>query len=287
MKVVLALSLLGVAFGCMPSQAPNRGPGPNEGPGPDEGSSPSMDSGPKPEKPFLFGVEGAWPPYAFQDETTGRGIGFLLDAVREVCKVAGRKCDIVFSMSNLENCYDPEDQSGEALNNRHFDACLGWTATMQRWNVFNFSSPMLDIVPAQIYVKSDSGIADSDALQGKKIGFRKYWYMDKFCMRHSGLAIGDDQVEEIDAVTGWEDVVKALEDGKVEAVVLPDNHDIAREKNLMPLITGVDCSYGGATGLMHRKDVDTTWFSEALREIKEGFAYSDLCKKWNVHNCCQ
>ncbi|CAH1797763.1 unnamed protein product [Owenia fusiformis] len=275
MKVVHTLSLLCAIFGYLLSQSQVMG------------ADHDKDSDHEQEDPFLFGVEGAWPPYSYQDEATGKGIGFLHDAVREVCKVAGKNCGIVYSMSNLENCYNPEKLSGKGLNDRHFGACLGWTATMPRWNVFNFSSPMLDITPAQIYVKSDSGISSVDALEGKTFGFRQFWYMDKFCMRHSGLAIDDEQVKEIFAENGWEDVAKALDDGKVDAVVLPDGHELAREKNLMPLVTAVDCSYGGATGLMHRKDVDTTWFSKALREVKEGFAYSDLCRKWNVQNCCQ
>lgn len=284
MRVILALSLLSVALGCVPTPTPNPNPAPNPSPGPTPNPDPSTK--PKDENITLFGIAGGWPPYSYQDEGTGQGKGFLFDVVKAVCRQCGKKCDIVYSLSNEENCFNPEDLTGKGLNDRHFDACVGWTATIPRWNVFNFSSPMLDVKLAQMYVQKDSGVT-TDNLKGKKIAFRKFWYMDKFCIRQSGVEIADDQVEEIVGRTGWEDLLPSLLEGKVEAIVVPNGHPLAQANNLVPIGPAVDCSYGGAAGLMHRKDVDTTWFEEGLRELKAGFGYEELCKKWSVNNCCK
>ncbi|CAH1788276.1 unnamed protein product [Owenia fusiformis] len=286
MRAFIALSLLGVALGCFQT-APGPGPDPMTTPNP--GPNPGPEPKPMKMKPFLFGVEGAWAPYSFQDSLTGKAVGFLHDVVKAACDGCGRECDLTFIGTSLDRCYNPESMSGDGLNDRHFDACVGWTATIPRWNVFNFSVPMLTAQSAQMYVMEGSEVT-ADNIQGSsyKIGFRRYWYMDKFCIRRNGLDVADENVVEIEAMDddGWMDVAMALENGQIDAAVMPDGHPIAMAKNLVPLGIAVSCNFGGEIGLMHRKDVDTMWFDSCVAQMQyTSNAWYDLCSKWQVPNC--
>ncbi|CAH1773016.1 unnamed protein product, partial [Owenia fusiformis] len=120
-------------------------------------------------KTFLFGIEGAWEPYAFQDNKTGEAIGFLHDVIKALCAICGKKCDTVFIAEHLDRCYDPEKTMGEGLDNRHFDACIGWASTQYRRNTYSFYGALVEPTKAQVYVKKGSGMSKVEQLEGKTI----------------------------------------------------------------------------------------------------------------------
>ncbi|CAH1789478.1 unnamed protein product [Owenia fusiformis] len=237
----------------------------------------------KKDKIYLFATEGNWKPYTFQDETSGDSVGFFHDLIAAVCSHCDKKCDTVFIDDHLDKCFNQEELTSSGLMDRHFDACVGWVPIRDILNILNFTSPFLSVDKSRMFTRPGSGVSSVMDIPGKSIGFRQFWFMDKYCARRNGFQVADSDVLEIRIEDGWQDVIQALNEEKVDVVVIPEG--TSGTESLVPIGDAFECAEVGY-GLIHRKDVQMSWFGECLRDNnrKTGM-FQSLCNHWGVDNC--
>jgi len=97
----------------------------------------------KDTKTWLFAMSGRRKPYQFVNDI-GELEGFNVDIIKEVCRVAGKKCDVV--LSPFTECGFTErdiNYPGRGLMSGWFDACVGYANTVDRQGSYDFTDPFL------------------------------------------------------------------------------------------------------------------------------------------------
>ncbi|CAH1778259.1 unnamed protein product [Owenia fusiformis] len=236
------------------------------------------------EKTWLFALEGSWEPYTYLNAETGQLKGFLLDLIYEACLRCDMKCDTIYIGENIQSCFNPMNYTAEGLFNRYFDGCVGWGPTALRKNVLAFSSPLTKAPLARLYTRATSGITRPDeAVAGKTVGFRAFWFTDKLCARYNLLPqLRDEDVRNIEVTNGWEDLLTQLVQRDVDLILLPDGYK--GTEDLVAVGEAFSCTEGPLS-LMHRKDVDLSWFGKCVQDLYRVDRYHTLCTNWDVKTC--
>ncbi|CAG5136370.1 unnamed protein product, partial [Candidula unifasciata] len=93
---------------------------------------------------YLFVSDGKKRPYSYVNDF-GELVGFDLDIVNAVCKLADRSCHTV--LAEFTECIFTDrsiDYAGTGLMAARFDGCPGYQITTDRQNEFDFTLPYLD-----------------------------------------------------------------------------------------------------------------------------------------------
>jgi ABC-type amino acid transport substrate-binding protein len=96
------------------------------------------------EQAYLFAADGKQKPKSFINEY-GALVGFDVDLVNAVCKVAGKTCYMV--LAEFTECIFTDrdiDYSGRGLWADWFDGCTSYAITSDRLNEFDFTLPYLE-----------------------------------------------------------------------------------------------------------------------------------------------
>lgn len=276
-RLLLTLLCCGMVFACLPQI--------DEPPKDDKDEMEMM------KRTSLFALEGNWYPYSFMNEENGMATGFLSDLVKKVCDRCGESCGQVFIGEHLDRCMNLPELTADGLNNMHFDACVGWTPTVPRMNLVNFSSPILEAPLAQMYIRPTTlNIGSLDDIAGRKVGFRKYWFMDMFCARRYGVPVEEEDAVQVEVTNGWTDLVDVLKNREVDVIVLPYDPNnpemIPGTDTLVPFGSPVSCTEDGY-GLMFRKGAfeKLEWFGKCMEEMVYDGSFEQLCSDWGIPNC--
>ncbi|CAH1788506.1 unnamed protein product [Owenia fusiformis] len=242
------------------------------------------------EKTWLLAVEGGMAPYSSLDQSTGHAVGFIYELVYEACTRCNMKCKTVFTGNDTKMCWDPigpPPLESKGLFNNYYDGCIGWAPTPLRENVLAFSAPFLEAKKGRFYTRTSSNIKSlTDIVPGKKVGFRFGHYLDVFC--------GRTILENLDVELALEDTRNYISpeytellqhlkvDKKVDVAFLPEG--LEGTEDLLVLGGVHNCTTSGL-GIMHRKDVDFSWFGKCLAEVERVGRYKALCTHYNTTRC--
>ncbi|CAH1788507.1 unnamed protein product, partial [Owenia fusiformis] len=242
------------------------------------------------EKTWLLAVDGDWFPYSYLSNQTGQALGLVQELVYEACTRCNMRCKTIYLANDGKTCWDPVGPPplhSEGLFNRHFDGCLGWGATLFRENVLKFSAPFLEPKRGRFYTRTTSDIKSlSDLVPGKKVGFVDGHYLDVYCGRAILKSQGNSQLAGADILkypTSFTDVLQKLKVTKeLDVAFLPEYQEGTED---LLVLGGVhNCTTSGL-GIMHRKDVDFSWFGKCLAEVERVGRYKVLCDRYNSQRC--
>ncbi|CAH1788760.1 unnamed protein product [Owenia fusiformis] len=280
LQVMLFFVVLGTASirGCFPSSTPGVGGGEVVMPDGEKMSEKDMD------KTYLFAVEGNWFPYSSVDKYTGKAVGMMYEMIKDVCHMCDMKCDTVFLGDNAERCYDASDMSSRGLNDRHFDACVGWGRTISRMNTLNFTRPFMTATMAALYAHPDSGITTVADIFPASVGFRAAYYMDALCARRNAF-FGSDTLDPSSVVYvdgDWTTVLEKLTNREFDVALLPEGRD--GTDGLVKITDSFDCTHGGLA-MMTRKDVDMSWWDKCFMDYAMSGMQEQLCMNYDTKRC--
>ncbi|XP_013380036.1 uncharacterized protein LOC106151348 isoform X2 [Lingula anatina] len=216
---------------------------------------------------FSYGIN--YPPTDYLDRN-GFLKGLSSDLMTEVCKAAKKNCTHVVRY-NPPTCWDSLKKTGEGLQNREVDGCVGFYRTVERSNVFAFVGNMYEPPKGAFYTKVGATVDIATA----KIGFRQLFYTDATCLTRNSVTFDADAIYETSAPT-WSELVTKLNASEIDVIFAPE--DIGLLANLQKLPTTYDCTIGKG-GVMVRKDMknDMMWIHEGLEKIKESGKFQELC----------
>lgn len=154
---------------------------------------------------FILGLDDAYPPMGFRDETTNEIVGIDIDLAREVCKRLG--VELVLQPIS----WDAKDME---LDSKNID-CIwnGLTVNESRVQTYTFSKPYM--ANAQVILVPDgSDITSKTALAGKTVGTQS---------GSAGLeALQGDEIFAQLTVSEYADYLTAyldLKAGRIDAIV--------------------------------------------------------------------
>jgi len=246
----------------------------------------------------LFGIYDNFPGFSYMDEKTGMASGMAKEVVEMACGACSEnlRCDTVFIGDFHERCFDPESLTGEGLMDYHYHACVGWAPTTMRMNVFNFSAEFIRTPKSAVYAKPGTDLTDLEAMAKAIVGFRQYWYHDAMCLRknmmeYDGSLLPDENVKIVD-VDSWDKLKMGIDNDEYQFAMMPAG-DPASE-GLMMVGEPMSCTEGGFS-LMHRKDMDMSWFdmcswmslkTDEWDPMGKHGNYRRMCQKWGLDDLC-
>ncbi|CAH1779622.1 unnamed protein product, partial [Owenia fusiformis] len=217
------------------------------------------------ERTWLFALEGNWEPYSYLDQNTQQAKGLLQKLIYEACSRCDMKCNTVYIGDNIQLCYNTRNHTSEGLFNDYFDGCVGWAPTALRKNVLAFSSPLLKAPSSRLYTRQTTQITRPDqVVPGEIVGFREFWYMDKLCARQHILP--DLKDEDVRGSNGFQDLLQQLVQKDIDLALLPDGYE--GTEDLVAVGEPFDCAEAPLS-LMHRKDIDLSWFGKCVKDLYE------------------
>ncbi|CAH1779620.1 unnamed protein product, partial [Owenia fusiformis] len=95
-------------------------------------------------------------------------------------------------------------------------------------------------------------------------GFREFWYMDKLCARQHILP--DLKDEDVRGSNGFQDLLQQLVQKDIDLALLPDGYE--GTEDLVAVGEPFDCAEAPLS-LMHRKDIDLSWFGKCVKDLYE------------------
>ncbi|XP_077998001.1 L-arginine-binding protein-like [Glandiceps talaboti] len=217
----------------------------------------------------------------------GEIAGFTIDLVNEVCKEAGKKCQIVFDEGTRCHTHRVGEHSGigRGLLSNAYDACLSWTSTSEREHSLRFSRPYsVAATTGHFYVKNGNPKGfDPIDIHGKQIGHLDTWFTDAFCLlQYYNVVHRIGQSEQPHFENSDMDILlQRLEDNKIDAAFLPDYLGVTGD-GLEVVGQAIECG-SGFWHVMTRKDSDVIpWFDRTLKHMQMSGQYYKLCLK--AHN---
>ncbi|XP_070562973.1 uncharacterized protein [Ptychodera flava] len=224
--------------------------------------------------------------------------GFFPDLVKEVCKEANKKCEIVYDTYN--RCHMSDDRydyegAGQGLLAKHFDGCLV-SANSELANavalsdrITGYRAPSLFFVPT-----GNPGNFNPNNIAGRKIGFIHGWESNFRCLKENKVVgarlLGPHQIFSQDT----NKLVNNVKNQQIDAAFLAlnpeygvDDEDLGvfggTPVGLEPVGDVLYCGDGGA--LATRKDSRVIkWFNASLRRLKKSGKYAEVCRTARIEH---
>ncbi|XP_013390096.1 uncharacterized protein LOC106158589 [Lingula anatina] len=222
-------------------------------------------------------------PFEYVD-TSGYLTGFHHDLIEAVCTEAGMDCRTIWDKHT--NCWDSTpgqpSHGGQGLMGRWYDACTGWFRTLERIQVFSFSSPFLKPPSVHLFVKKGNAVMfPSKNLANKTIGFVDGWACDERCLARWTDVTGQDNMTVVHAPTPG-DIFAKLKSGEMDAAFLPFLAMAGHASGANPEFEqvpwgGFYCTEAG-NGMMTRKDNDfTSHWNVGFSKLVSSGKFKKLC----------
>lgn len=196
-----------------------------------------------------------WGAHEYEDEA-GRILGFSIDFITEVCSVGKMECNIV--VDEYVNCWHKLNEYKptykQALLSNRYDACTGWTVTIERLHTYRFSQSYMREKYSYFYVLKGQKIITRGHynVSGKRVGFVTGWSADADCLIR-GRIKGTQQMKKI-SYPRPHNALEGLRRAEVDAVFASTDYwsldDLAQVQD-----TGmrIGCFLAGPA-MMSRKD---------------------------------
>ncbi|XP_013390093.1 uncharacterized protein LOC106158586 [Lingula anatina] len=222
-------------------------------------------------------------PFEYMD-SSGYLTGFNLDLIDAVCKEAGMVCRTV--RDKYSNCWDTTpgqpSHGGHGLIGRWYDACTGWSGTVQRLQVFSFSSSYVKPLTISLFVKAGHAVLlTSRNLANKKTGFVDGWVCDENCLARWTDVTGQDNMTVVHAPNAG-DIFAKLKSGEIDVAFLPvlamAGHTSGANPEFEQVpVGGFYCSEAGH-GMMTRKDNDfNSHWNVGFNKLVSSGKFKKLC----------
>ncbi|XP_013381979.1 uncharacterized protein LOC106152795 [Lingula anatina] len=217
-------------------------------------------------------------------DTSGYLAGFHLDLIDAVCTEAGMDCRTIWDKHT--NCWDTTpgqpSHGGQGLMGRWYDACTGWFRTLERIQVFSFSSSFFKAPISYLYMKTGNAASfPSKNLANKKIGFVDGWFSDEKCLSRWTDVTGQDNMTS-DHVNNLENIVAKLKSDEIDVAFVPAVHMTGYTSRANPEIEqvpwgGFYCTLAG-NGMMTRKDNDfNSYWNVGFNKLVSSGKFKKLC----------
>lgn len=156
------------------------------------------------QEPIRFGVEGAYPPFSFKDDS-GRLQGFDIDVAYALCEILNRPCELV---------EEEWDLMIPSLLEGKYDAILAsMSITIGRQQVVDFTDKYYQ-TPARFVRRKGSGVDIlAEALRGRRIGVQASTTHDNFASDLFGHLV------KVVRYPTQEDVYAAIGRGEVDLIL--------------------------------------------------------------------
>lgn len=217
------------------------------------------------EKMFRIGSDLNFPPFEFEEN--GKAQGFDIELAEAVAKEMGAKLEIKnVTFGDLI----------PAVKENKIDAILsGFEGSPDRGELLTFSDPYMDAGYSILTARDDNLIKDWDDLRGKVIGTQTG-------TRHTELSI-DFGAQRVQAFEEKENVVKALDEKKVDAIVVdtPVALYYARHDDKVKLVGDPKTSSTGLVFAVKKGNTDLQKkINEALKAVKASGEYDRIYARW-------
>ena len=229
---------------------------------------------------YVFAANCAWPPLEFVDEK-GDIVGFEIDLVNEIAKVSG----VTITIRNVawEGIF-------AGLSNGAYDAVAsGVSVTEERKQTMAFSTPIMTITQAILAPKNSTGLSNTIALKGKKVGVQLgttgHIFLDAYLAANPGFSV---QIKAYDEVGfAIEDMLNGNLDVVVTDSVIASDFVLSNENYASKLkITGSASDLGDpepiAIALLKDNTGLLSLIDNALTQIEANGTMNELKKKWNI-----
>lgn len=230
-------------------------------------TSPESGSTAPAQKKLVFASDTAYAPFEYQDAKTGQYVGFDMDLIKEVCKVAGYQYEIR-SMGF--------DGALAAVTSKQVDGAISaMTITEKRKKQFNFSDPYFDSDQSIAVLTKDNTIKSEADLKGKRIAVQIGTTGAIYARSIAGTTVKDFNTIDL--------AFLELKNGNADAVIndFPVTDNYIKSGN--PDIKVVkQVKTGEQYGIAFNKDNTEvlTKINAALKTIKENGTYDQIYKKW-------
>ncbi len=214
-------------------------------------------------------TEGAYPPWNYIDDATGKPAGFEIDLAAELCKRAGVECEVV---TNAWDSIIPNLVAG------NYDAIMaGMSITDERKQTIDFTQNYYPPDPSVYMVRKGTAL-DFAAISGKNIGVQGGTIQAGYVKENFGAA---NTVKEYDTA---DNALADLNAGNVDAILADGGYvrDIIAGSNGALEVIGPDVKIGGGVGVGLRKgDAELGGkLNAAIDAMKKDGSLDALIIKW-------
>lgn len=265
LALVVLLPACGGGGGADPSEEASAASGSGSTPAESEPAAASVET--IKEGVLTVCTDSPYPPMEFEEN--GEFTGFDIELMRAIAEELGLTVEVVNSG------FDPIT-SGTALESGQCDiAAASITITPEREKAIAFSEPYFD-AEQSLLVKSDSGIASLEDLEGKNIGVQSGTTGEGYAKDN------DPGAAEIRSFDAPGDLFSALEAGQIDAILqdLPVNGYRSTQDDSVEVVETypTDEQYGFA--MSKDNTAMKTAVDDALASLRDSGAYDELFKEW-------
>lgn len=214
-------------------------------------------------------TEGAYAPWNFIDEATGKPAGFEVDLAAELCKRAGLECTV------LTNAWDSIIPNLVAGN---YDAIMaGMSITDERKQTIDFTQNYFPPDPSVFMVRKGTTL-DFANLSGKNIGVQGGTIQDGYVKDNFGKT---NTVKEYDTA---DNALADLNAGNVDVILADGGYvkEVVAGSGGALEVSGPDVMIGNGVGIGLRKADDELEgkLNAAIEEMKKDGSLDALIIKW-------
>lgn len=222
------------------------------------------------DKVWLFAVDGRRKPFNFLDES-GKLVGFDVDFVTKVCKVARQNCKMV--LAQFTECTFSErniNYAGRGLMAEWFDACPGYVSSLDRLGAFDFTQPYLSTYATFTVAPSNPAGFDPKAAD-----------FSKFTLTHlTGAVTGTQCLARLQKTFGKVIVAANLPEAK--GLLLDGSADVlfsprSNISGLETLSPRFHCDNGGTAVAFKKGSNLAAWWDPAFEKLVASGGFKQLC----------
>ncbi|KTC90993.1 transporter substrate-binding domain-containing protein [Fluoribacter dumoffii] len=216
---------------------------------------------------ILIGTTDSGPPFQIPAKDKPHFYGFEIDLMREICQRAQLDCS--FKSFNFNDLFDE-------VRNNHVDLAIGAIMiTPDREKEFLFSLPYL-IGGGQYATKVSSSIKAISDIKGRSVGIEKGTIFKAWIESQFGNTV---QVKEYGTLA---DVLQALNENKVDAVLLDSGIVQYWTANNSDLLRSVGDPMGSGYGIMANKNNEALieTINKYLLELENDDTYLKLYRRY-------
>ncbi|GFN77305.1 Arginine-binding extracellular protein artp-like [Plakobranchus ocellatus] len=227
------------------------------------------------DKVWLFAVDGRKRPYSFLDDD-GNLLGFDVDLISKVCASAQKQCKIV--LAEYTECIFTEREinyPGRGLMANWFDACPGYTMTVDREGAFDFTDPYLATASSFTVAPGNPSGFNPVISDFSQFNFVQLTGAPSNAQCLNRL---NKTVKSITIASDLPDAKAILLNGSADVLFSPRN----KIDGLVVLPQRVHCEEGGAAVMIKKGSPLASWWNPAFQAVVRSGEFKALCQSSQI-----